>query len=208
MTLAQRHRQALCDTATGAGPEAPTLCEGWQVKDLLAHLIVRESRPDAALAMALPALSAYATSVHAELAAAPLESLVERVRSGPPRWSPARLPPVDHAINVAEFVIHTQDIVRAGPQHDVTQIEHLDTDDPPTDVAAWSLLRRAGRLFYRTSTVGVVAHAPGFGRAALRRPPRGASSIIVTGAPVELLLHAFGRTEHCAVQVSGADDER
>lgn len=31
-----------------AGPDAPTLGAGWKTRDLAAHLVVRESRPDAA----------------------------------------------------------------------------------------------------------------------------------------------------------------
>ena len=30
------------------GPDGPTLCEGWQTRDLAAHLVLRERRPDAA----------------------------------------------------------------------------------------------------------------------------------------------------------------
>ncbi|UJH71014.1 maleylpyruvate isomerase N-terminal domain-containing protein [Ornithinimicrobium sp. INDO-MA30-4] len=46
MILAQQQRQALCDTALAVGPDAPTLCSPWTVKDLLAHLVIRERRPD------------------------------------------------------------------------------------------------------------------------------------------------------------------
>ena len=75
MTLAQRHRRALCEAALMAGPDAPTLCEGWVVRDLLVHLVVRDSRPDAALAMVVSALSSHADSVHAELEALPFADL-------------------------------------------------------------------------------------------------------------------------------------
>lgn len=198
MTLAQRHRLALCNAALSAGPDAPTLCEGWSVRDLLVHLVVRDSRPDAALAMIVPPLATHAEHVQSELEALPFGDLVERVRSGPPRWSPASLAAVDRAMNVAEFLIHREDIVRAGHAG-----QHSTAYSPDTVDAAWSLLRRGGRLFYRASPVGVVAVAPGSGRAALRRPPRGHGSVIVSGNPVELLLHAFGRRGHCGVQVLG-----
>lgn len=204
MTLAQRHRRALCEAALTAGPSAPTLCEGWDVRDLLVHLVVRDARPDAALAMVVPPLASHAETVQSELAALPFEDLVERVRSGPPRFSPAALAAVDGAMNVAEFLIHTEDILRAAAGRDGdTSTASESTYDQDTVDAAWTLLRRAGRLFYRTSPVGVVAVAPGTGRAPLRRPPRGYGSIVVNGEPVELLLHAFGRRDHCAVEVLG-----
>lgn len=202
MTLAQRHRRDLCEAALAAGPTAPTLCEGWLIRDLLVHLVVRDSRPDAALAMVVSPLASHAESVHAELEALPFADLVERVRSGPPRWSPAALAPIDGAMNVAEFLIHTQDIVRAGGDGEVPSGHDTSYDQDTVD-AAWTLLRRGGRLFYRTSPVGVVAVAPGTGRAALRRPPRGHGSVILRGEPVELLVHAFGRRDHCAVETLG-----
>ena len=49
VTVAARERAALVRTLRDAGPEAPTLCEGWATKDLVAHMVVRERRPDAAL---------------------------------------------------------------------------------------------------------------------------------------------------------------
>ena len=39
-------REALADALASAGPDAPTLCEGWTAHDLAAHLIAREHRPD------------------------------------------------------------------------------------------------------------------------------------------------------------------
>ena len=55
--IAQSERQALCDTALAVGAKAPTLCEGWAVSDLLAHLVLRETRPDLAAGMMVPLLA-------------------------------------------------------------------------------------------------------------------------------------------------------
>lgn len=203
MTLAQRHRHALCDAALAAGPDAPTLCEGWAVRDLLVHLVVRDSRPDAALAMVLPPLAPHAESVRSDLAALPFADLVDRVRSGPPRWSPAAFAPIERVMNVAEFLIHTEDIVRASENGNEGPSGPETTHATDTMDAAWTLLRRGGRLFYRTSPVGVVAVAAGWGRAALKRPATGHGSVILEGTPVELLLHAFGRRSNCIVEVLG-----
>ena len=46
--LSRTERAALCNTALDAGADAPTLCEGWTVKDLVIHLLVRERDPLAA----------------------------------------------------------------------------------------------------------------------------------------------------------------
>ncbi|WP_254185823.1 hypothetical protein [Nocardioides panacis] len=45
---AQLERTALCDTALQVGEDGPTLCDGWDVKDLVVHLLVREGSPAAA----------------------------------------------------------------------------------------------------------------------------------------------------------------
>ena len=41
--------------------------------------------------------------------------LVERVRTGPPPWSPTRLEPVDTVVNLAEMFLHHEDVLRAAP---------------------------------------------------------------------------------------------
>ena len=46
--VAARLRRTLCEVFDDVGPDAPTLCEGWATRDLAAHLVVRETRPDAA----------------------------------------------------------------------------------------------------------------------------------------------------------------
>ena len=48
MTAASRERAALVTTMRAVGPDAPTLCGDWTTRDLAAHLVLRERRPDAA----------------------------------------------------------------------------------------------------------------------------------------------------------------
>ena len=45
--LAHSERVRLCDLLIEQGESAPTLCEGWLTRDLVAHLFVREHRPAA-----------------------------------------------------------------------------------------------------------------------------------------------------------------
>ncbi|MGB3762248.1 MAG: TIGR03085 family metal-binding protein [Ornithinimicrobium sp.] len=200
MNLAQHHRQAFCDAAEAAGPQAPTLCEGWTVADLVAHVVVRDGRPDALVGMILPPAEAHGEAVRRAFASSPFPELLDRARSGPPRWSPARLPSVDDAMNVVEFVVHREDIVRADPDWTTDASDEVDRESAE---ATWSALRRIGRLLYRGAPTGVVLRVPRLGRAVMRRPSRGQRSVVLTGPAVDLLLHAFGRTSHARVEVSG-----
>ena len=54
---AQSERLQLCDELDRLGPDAPTLCEGWDTRDLAAHLVIREGRPDLAVGTVVPFLS-------------------------------------------------------------------------------------------------------------------------------------------------------
>ena len=44
--LARSERAALSELLELVGPDHPTLCEGWQSRDLLNHLLMRDRRPD------------------------------------------------------------------------------------------------------------------------------------------------------------------
>ena len=43
--MAVQERRRLTTLAREVGPVTPTLCEGWTVRDLVAHLVVREGWP-------------------------------------------------------------------------------------------------------------------------------------------------------------------
>lgn len=197
MRLARRHRHALCDTVQALGPDAATLCEPWSTSDLLAHLIIRERRPDTWPGILGGVLQARTDTVQQRVAATDLETLLECVRHGPPRWSPTALGRVDDAVNTTELVVHHEDVRRAQPAWAPIP------PDTETAQALWANLRRMGRLLYRSAPVGVVVVAPGIGRAALRRPPAGVGTVVLTGNPLELTLHAFGRDQTADVRQEG-----
>lgn len=196
-------RQLVAATATDLGPDAPTLCAPWSVRDLLAHLVVRESRPDAlpGVAVPVPALQRHTQSVQDGVAARDFGTLVRQVLEGPPAWWPTRLPALDRAVNTAELAIHHEDMVRAQPD--------WAPSDLPEEVQArlWRTLPVTGRMHYRTAPTGIVAIAPGRGRVALRRPPAGAGTVVLRGAPMELVLHAFGREDHAQLSIEGSDED-
>src|ERR1700753_1453307 len=62
---AQAERTALCDLFLELGPQAPTLCEGWTTRDLAAHLVVRDRRPDGAIGILVPRLSGHTEKLQA-----------------------------------------------------------------------------------------------------------------------------------------------
>src|SRR5262249_38403716 len=57
MGVADAERRVVADLFDEVGPDAPTLCAGWQTRDLAAHLIVREHRLDAAPGILVKALA-------------------------------------------------------------------------------------------------------------------------------------------------------
>ncbi|WP_436989583.1 TIGR03085 family metal-binding protein [Streptomyces sp. enrichment culture] len=193
-THAKRERLLLADLLEAAGPEAPTLCDGWTTRDLAAHLVVRERRPDAAAGVLLGPLRDRLERVQAEFAAKPYEELVQLIRSGPPRMSPFSLKQVDEGANTVEFYVHAEDVRRA--QADWTPRE----PDPVFADALWSRLEKLARLVGRRSPVGLVVRRPD-GRTAVAR--RGTPVVTVTGEPGELTLFLYGRQGAARVELDG-----
>ena len=78
MSIAQRERSALIEIMRAVGPDAPTLCEGWTTRDLAAHLVVRERRPDALPGLMFAPLASHTARLQEQLAASTTyEDLVE-----------------------------------------------------------------------------------------------------------------------------------
>ncbi len=67
-TTARRERLALCDLFLEVGPDAPTLCGDWTARDLAAHLVMRERRPDGAIGIVLGAAAGHAEKVQRSIA--------------------------------------------------------------------------------------------------------------------------------------------
>ena len=56
-------RARLADALAATDPDAPTLCEGWTARDLAAHLVVRERRPDTTPGLMLRPLAGWTDRV-------------------------------------------------------------------------------------------------------------------------------------------------
>jgi len=193
--VVQAERGALCDTLLELGPDAPTLCDPWRTRDLAAHLVLRDHRPDLASGMWFGPLEGRMERGQAAIAAGDYPALVEKVRSGPPWWSPSRLDRVDALLNTAELIVHHEDALRGdgavGPRREAPE---------RISRAALSALRRSASLMFRRADVGVRLVAPG----AEPITSKGTPVVTVTGDPVELLLVAFGRMRVADVAFEGA----
>lgn len=185
MGIAAQERQALCDLFTEVGPAAPTLCGGWQTKDLAAHLVVRERRPEAAGILLKP-LADRLDRIQQDYAAKPWSDLVQQVRSGPPWYWPTRIGTLDELTNTAEFFIHHEDVRRAKPGWEPRE------PDKRRDAALWQIVSRMGKLLLRSSPVGIQLRTPS-GRQTTAK--HAANSVTIIGEPGELLLYAYGRDE-------------
>ena len=183
--VAARIRRTLCDTLLSVGPDAPTACEGWTTRDLAGHLVVRETRPDAAAGILVKSAAAYGDRIRQRVAARDWNALVDQVRSGPPRLSPMRLPTVDDVTNTIEYFVHLEDVRRARPDWDVV------ANEPFVDDALFKALRRGARLFARKSPVGLVLRTPGRDDVVARSAePR----VVIRGPVGEIVLYLYGRT--------------
>ena len=196
-TYARDERRALCDTLLRTGPDAPTLCEGWTTRDLAAHLVLRERRPDGELGRLVPFLARHAAAVRASVRDADWPDLVASVRSGPPAWHPSRLSRVDEAMNTAEMFVHHEDVLRAQPGWAVRPLPD------GLQAALWRNLRFGARLLLRRASVGVELVAPGHGRKLVHG---GFPVVRVEGPPSEVMLFVFGRRDQAKVRLDGPDD--
>lgn len=184
MSLATAERAALCDTFDQAGPERPTLCDGWTTTDLLAHLLVRERQPLAAGGIVLGFLAPVTERAMRGYGKQPWAERIDLLRGGPPPWSPFRLPRAAEIGNQGEFFVHHEDVRRAQPGWVPRPA------DPERDGELWALLSRSARLLYRRSPVGVALVRPSGERIEAKKGDR---SVTITGEPAELVLHTFGR---------------
>jgi uncharacterized protein (TIGR03085 family) len=187
----------LCDLFEKVGPDAPTLCSPWTTAELAAHLVIRDRRPDLSVGTWVPLLRFRTEAGISSYAGRPWPELVHLVRTGPPSWSPVRWGGLDEVVNLMEFYVHHEDVLRAeatGPQRVVP--EELER-------ALWAVLRRMGRLMFRRARAGAILVAPDHGRVTVR-DETGPGSVTVTGQPSELALVAYGRGRRAQVDMTGS----
>jgi uncharacterized protein (TIGR03085 family) len=195
LSLARRERLALCDLALEVGPDAPTLCEGWDAGDLVAHLLVREREPLAAAGVAVRPLAAVTERAMGRRRRGDYADAVERLRR--PGFLYA-LPPVDTTLNTLEYVVHHEDLRRGSPGWAPRDLDPADLDE------VFTQLRRGAALLGRRLPAPVVLRRSDTGeRAVLRKGP---DPVTVTGAVVELTLFVFGRSATTGLAFDGSPE--
>jgi uncharacterized protein (TIGR03085 family) len=194
-TAATVERRAFCDLLAEVGPDVDTLCEGWTARDLAAHVVVRERRPDAAIGIIAKPFASYSERVRSSTAEGSWDELVERIRSGPPKLSPMRLDALDRTANTIEFFVHHEDVRRAQDDWTVRELDPELVDD------LYSALKRMVKLLTRKAPAGMVLE-PTDGRPAITA--KQAEPMVTLRGPVsELVLFVYGRQAHAQVELDG-----
>lgn len=192
-SLAVYERAALCDSALEFGPDAPTLCAGWTVRDLLAHMMIRERRPDAVVGVVLSPFAGHTAKVQNSYAQRPFEEVVAELRNGP-GWMFA-LPGTDAIANATEYFIHHEDIRRGDGTGDWQPREF----PAHVDRALRAIVSQRARFILRRSPVGLTLVTPDGTRYVAKK---GEPEVVVTGEPGELVLWMHGR-DAVRVDLSG-----
>lgn len=203
MTFARDERAQLCDLFEQVGPEAPTLCEGWDAHDLATHLWIRETDPVGASGLVAKPLSGLLERRMAEVRQRwTFPELVNRVRRGPARLSVFAIPGVDEGANTTEYFIHHEDVRRAG---DAPQTSRALS--PEVEEWMWRRLKLLARAWFRRAPVGVVLERLGSttpdGGPETIRASAGAAIVTLVGQPSELMMFANGRTGVAEVKLVG-----
>jgi uncharacterized protein (TIGR03085 family) len=202
-------RLALAALLEETGPEAATLCAGWLTRDLAAHLVLRERRPDAAAGVMGGPIAPYTARVQRRyLKRYSYPELVALFRNGPPRLSPFALPGADEQANTVEYFVHHEDVRRAEPGWEPREISDSLSD------ALWRRVKGA-RFFLRKAPVGVELARDGGGAGSdgaegagpYRVTVKNATpTVTVIGTPAELTMWAMGRTSAAKVRFDGTGE--
>jgi uncharacterized protein (TIGR03085 family) len=203
VTFAKSERAELCDLLDAVGPDAPTLCEGWQTHDLAAHLWIRETDPVGATGIVAKPLAGLLDRRMAEIKSRwEYAELVDRVRRGPARFSVFAFPGVDEGANTTEFFVHHEDVRRAGHQPHPSRVL-----GPEFEEWMWRRLKLLARAWFRRSPVGLVLERLGSatddGQPETIRAVSGSTIVTLVGLPSELMLYAHGRSGVAEVKLVG-----
>lgn len=202
MAWMETERKALVTTLRASDAGAPTLCEGWDVTHLLGHLVLREhSLPRTAFDMISKRPPGREVFLGRTVAKAGDDTgyhrLVNRFAGGPSRFNP--IGRIGDAANLVEYVVHHEDIRRAGDSPAAPR------ELPSDEVAAiWKRSSMITNPSFKSSPVGVTLVAPGYGR----RVAKPGSGVVITGAPVELILYSSGRRSAAHVEITGSATDR
>lgn len=196
-------RHALVETLLAADPLAPTLCEGWQVRHLAVHLLLRRHRP---WALTGSTLATMALEIETP---AQLQRTVQEFDTPIVGLSPLRLMDETFAdpANLGEYVIHHEDVRRGQIQIlGRAAAPPVPAREFPAPMAAALLEQSArfARMRLRRAEVGVVFEVPD-GPATVVRP--GPRPVTASGSPADLALLASGRARAATISWSGPSEQ-
>ncbi len=194
--LARHERSGLCSLALVVGEDAPTLCDGWDVKDLVCHLLLRETSPVGAPGLAIPAFSGLTDREMRRLRKQPFVHLVEKLENT--RFRAFALPPADAAFNTLEYFVHHEDIRRAQPgwRRRAMSDEDLGT--------LWRALKANGPTLARRTGVGLTIRRTDTEETA--RLLAGPHSVEVSGPVPEIVMFLHGRAQVRDLAFDGPED--
>jgi len=200
MGWVKQEQDSLVETFRTTDPDAPTLCEDWNVRRLLAHLIQREHDPVARIVDSVarkppgqePGLNKLTSQASTWEG---YDALIDRFSQGAPRWSPMSW--AADKFNLVEYLIHHEDIRRAGEE----PAEPRDLPEAEQD-AVWQQLGLLAKLRLRKSPVGVRLATP----KGKSRVTKAGDGVTLTGEPVELALWLSGRHGPAQVAVTGSPE--
>ena len=196
VSYASHERALLADLLVQVGPNHLTLCEGWQTKELLIHLLLRERHPiSSALRMVIGATGHF-EQIRARYEALPWEAACGLLRSGPPATNLLAWPPFEAAFQTVEFYVHHEDVRRAEDHWEPRVLE------AGFEADLWRRLKVMGRLLLRKVPLGVKAETPD-GKASLLRP--GTPEVVIRGPASEIVLYVFGRKRQARVSLEGEE---
>ncbi|MDO5075734.1 TIGR03085 family metal-binding protein [Corynebacterium sp.] len=198
MSFSETERSALAALFTQLGPDHPTVLPGWTNHDLIVHLVLRETRPDIATGMFVPALSGRLDAATEQYLQRDFHELVTQWAAGPPIYHPMRyLSPV---VNTLEHFVHHEDVRRSLPGWRPRELS------PADQQALYRPFRMMAAMLVGKSTAPVVLEPVGLPRivAADRRGVSAAGNRVVhvSGPLGELVLWAFFR-EAVDIQIQG-----
>ncbi|AKK06160.1 putative TIGR03085 family protein [Corynebacterium mustelae] len=188
MTFSASERHALAHLMRAVGPDFETLCEGWNVKDLLIHLIIRENYPLAAVGMFVSLAQGKLRSKTAELEKAPFDKLLSQWENGSRMWPLAKL---DRFVNVAEHFVHHEDVRRMLTDSHPRGFSRSD------EAQLYDAARFAGKVMLKRSTVPVILEPTGWPRVVVHDQrgvtDAGCDVATIRGDIGEIVLWIFGR---------------
>ena len=191
-TVARAERHQLCDLALEVGADAPTLCGDWDVKELVAHLLVRERSLLGAPGIIVQPLSGLTEREMARTARSNLRTLVGRLRKG---HSLLGLPVIDPLVNTLEYFVHHEDIRRAQLGWEPRAL------DENTSAALWRAISMTGRGLVRPAGVPVTIRDTDTGKTAVLR--RGSDPVTVSGRVGEIVMFLHGRRHTVGLELTG-----